>query len=199
MPLGEGLSAAGLRSPLRVRNNEKNVTIFTKSVGGDLLKVVFTAAGTSGAEQRVPLALAEDIDFLNALEQGVLTVIDGPRAIVEALQSEADAARKQHMLEQERAALKMVDRAQDRDIVGVTCVGPAPVGRSGSCGRQLLQSAKVQGEEPPLCPEHEHLAPMFHLVETGGKGYEESGASETSAGVVRREWKQAVITDRATG
>jgi hypothetical protein len=193
MPFGD-LTTAGMRSPLRVRNNENNVTVFTKQVNGDPLKVIFGAAGTATAEQRVPLALAEDIDFLNALEQGVLTVISGPPEVVAALQSEADLARAERQRQQEASALSMVDRAQDKDMLGVTCIGPASTGRSGHCGRPLIMSAKQSGSVPPLCPEHESLAPTFHLVETGSKGEEASGASESSAGIVRREWKQAVMT-----
>lgn len=193
MPFDD-LTSLGLRTPLTVRNNEPNVTIFAKTVNGDMTRVTFGAAGTATAEQRVPLQFAEDIDFLNALEQGVLTVVGGPANVVEILRSSADEARRSHQATLEAQATAMVDRAQDRDIVGLRCVGPAPFGRDGSCGRQLLQSAKAQGEHPPLCPEHEHLAPTFHLVEVGSKGYEESGASESTAGIVRREWKQAVIT-----
>lgn len=194
MPLDD-LSAMGLRQPLVVRNNEKNTTVFTKQVNGDPLRVVFTAAGTPGAEQRVPLALAEDIDFLNSLEQGVLTVIGGDPQIVAALQNSADEARAQRQRQQEAAVMSTVDRSQDKDMLGLTCIGPAPAGRQGNCGRALIQSAKQSGSTPPLCPEHEHLAPTYHLVETGSKGEEESGASESSAGVVRREWKQAVLTE----
>lgn len=193
MPFDD-LSSIGLRTPLVVRNNEPNVTIFAKTVNGDMTRVTFGAKGTATAEQRVPLQFAEDIDFLNALEQGVLTVIGGPPQVVDALQSSANEYRQRHQAELQAQTMSMVDRAQDRDIVGLRCVGPAPFGRDGSCGRQLLQSAKTQGEVPPLCPEHENLAPLFHLVETGSKGEEASGASESSAGIVRREWKQSTLT-----
>lgn len=182
----------GLTRPLRVQNLEANMTVFAKQVNGDPFRVQFSAHGHSGDTQRVPLALCEDIDFLNALESGVLKIVDGPEEIVEALQFETERVRA----EREASAAKstdLLDRRQDRDIVGVTCIGPAPAGRSGNCGRSLIQSAKQQGEVPPLCSEHQSLAPTYHLVETGSKG---EGATESRDGVVRREWRAAVMTER---
>lgn len=186
-------SVATLRSPLRVENLMPNTTVFTKQVNGDPLKVVFTAAGTPGAVQRVPLALAEDIDFLNSLDQGTLKVIDGPPEYVQALQVETGKVRA----EREQAAkdaVSMLDRRQDRDIIGVTCVGPAPAGRSGMCGAQLLQSAAQSKKIPPLCEAHKSLAPNFYLSEAGSRGEEESGASETTAGEVRSQWREVTMT-----
>lgn len=191
MPL-ETPSALSVKRPLRIQNMEKNTTVFTKTVNGNALRIVLTAHGTANDTQRVPLDLAEDIDFLNSLEMGIIKVIDGPDDVVAFLRVEAERVRTERE-EQAQRAMAVIDRRQDRDIVGATCIGPAPQGRTGNCGRALLQSARQQGEVPPLCPEHEHLAPNFHLVETGSKG---EGATESRDGVVRREWRQAVITER---
>lgn len=191
---------ATVRQPLKVQNNEPNKTVFTKQVNGDPLKIIFGAKGQHDAVQRVPLALAEDIDFLNALEQGVLTVVDGPADVVDYLRNEREAIREERQAEERQKATSVLDRSeQDRAIVGVACVGPAPAGRSGECNRPVLQKAAQAGQAPPLCPEHEHMADQFHLVETGSKGDKALGASETSAGVVRREWRRAVITERVRG
>lgn len=179
-----------VRSPLRVRNKEANTTVFTKTVNGDSLRLIFGPAGTHNDTQRVPLALAEDIDFLNSLEQGVLEIVSGPEDVMESLKFETEQVRAERAEAQERT-VGTLDRRQDRDIVGVTCIGPAPKGRDGLCKTPLIQQASQRNEQPPLCPVHLHLAPTFYLAEAGSKGGEQDGATQNSAGIVRREWKQA--------
>lgn len=195
MPVSDQSVAAqgsGFARPLRVQNLEANTTVFAKQVNGDPLKITFAAHGNAGDTQRVPTALAQDIDFLNSLEQGVLKVVDGPEDLVAELQFETERQRA----ERAEAAVKVtetLDRRQERDIVGVTCIGPAPAGRQGTCDRPLIQSAKQQAEVPPLCSEHAGLAPTFYLAEAGSKGED---ATESRDGVVRREWRQVTMTER---
>lgn len=189
MPL-ETTAPLSVRQPLRVRNLERNTTVFAKTINGNSHRITFGAAGTPNDTLRVPIELAEDIDFLNSLEMGIIEVVDGPADVVEYLQFETKRVREERE-EQAQRASEVLDRRQDRDLVGVTCIGPAPAGRTGKCGRSLIQSAKQQGEVPPLCPDHTHLAPTFHLVESGSKG---EGATESRDGVVRREWRAAVMT-----
>jgi hypothetical protein len=112
--------------------------------------------------------------------------------VVEFLTRETDAVRQQRADEQAKAT-SMLDHRQERDIVGVTCIGPAPAGRTGECGVPLIQSAKVSAEQPPLCGNHAHLAPKFFLAEAGSKG---EGATENRDGVVRREWRTAEMAPR---
>lgn len=196
MPLDAQTAATGesafLRRPLRVQNLEPNKTVFAKVVDGNMVKVDFAAKGYSGDTQRVPMSIINDTDFLNSLEAGVLKVVDGPAEVLEALQFETEQVRR----EREESASKHIeslDRRQDRDIVGATCIGPAPTGREGTCGRALIQSAKQQGEQPPLCEEHSHLFHKFYLAETGSKGQD---ATESRDGVVRREWREVTVTER---
>ena len=183
--------------PLTVRNSEKNTTVFTKTVGGDMVRITWGAAGSFNDTQRVPDSLADDVDFLNALDQGVLTVEDGPSEIVERLHREtrASAERREQQLAAQAAQTEAVmNRSQDRDLMGASCIGPAPAGRQGLCGRSLVISRKNVEDVPPLCAEHAHLAPTFILTEDGSKG---EGATQSREGVVRREWKQATLMPAA--
>ena len=189
MQLDAPRPAGTLRGILRVQNNEPNATVFSKQLNGDPFKVQFAAKGYPGDTQRVPVALAEDIDFINSLESGVLTIIDGPSDIVEGLQFETAQVREERQqMEQQHTA--MLDRRQDRDIVGTTCIGPGPTGRDAKCNRSLIQSAKQGSEQPPLCSQHAHLSPNFFLAEAGSKGED---ATESRDGVVRREWKTVTM------
>lgn len=179
--------------PLRVKNMEPNTSVFAKTLNGDpTFRVTFAAKGHEGDTQRMPVAIAQDTEFLNSLERGVLKVVGGPKEIVEALQFETDQVRA----EREAAAAKnteMLDRRQDRDYVGLRCIGPAPAGREGTCGRSLIMGAKQQAENPPLCKEHEGLRTQFYLAEAGSRG-QIGEATESRDAIVRREWKPVQMT-----
>src|SRR4051794_33065757 len=122
--------------PLLVRNRESNATVFGKIIGGENIRVLWGASGTPDDTQRVPNSFAEDVDFLNSLDKGILEVIEAPADIKESLQRETESL----AAERERRALaasEMVDRQADKSMTAETCKGPAPRGRSGQCGRQV--------------------------------------------------------------
>lgn len=190
--VGSGL----LRKPLRVRNNEPNMTVFTKTVAGDALRLSLAPSGQPGDTVRFPLALAEDIDFLNALDQGVISVVDGPPEVVAALQTNTEEIRAERQEDERRRIGLTMDRSQDNDMIGMSCIGPAGGNRQGKCGRPLIQKAAQTGKVPPLCTTHEHMAPLFSLREVGSRGDAETGASQSTAGIVRQEWRQATFGDQ---
>lgn len=193
-PAAAGQGGLRLRRPLMVKNLEGNATTFAKVVNGNALNLRWTAKGHPGDTQRVPYDIVEDTDFLNSLEQGIFEVVDGEPEYVEFLRRETSAVRDRR--EQEAAkATDMLDRRQDKDMVGVSCIGPAPAGREGECGKALVQSAKAAAEQPPLCSLHSNLSHQFFLAEAGSKG---EGATETRDGVVRREWRKVQMTGRQT-
>lgn len=178
--------------PLTVRNNERNTTVFTKTINGDPVKIVWEALGQPKDSQRVPDAFAEDIDFLNALEQGVLTVTNGPAEVLARIDVETASAQAMRAEQQSRAAAaseNFMERSQDKDLISASCIGPGP--RPGQkCQRPLLIPSKDIKDVPPLCEEHGTLAPTFYLNESGSRG---EGATETREGVVTRDWQQVVI------
>lgn len=193
MSLTASTPAPVLRGMLTVRNLEPNATVFSKQINGDPFRVQFAAAGFPGDEQRVPAALADDIDFVNSLERGIFEVINGDPDLVKALQFQTSAAREAREAEEARYA-EVLDRRQERDMLGAICIGPAPVGRTGECGRPLIRSAS-DGEHPPLCAQHKHLVNEFFLAEAGSKG---EGATPDRDGVVRREWRRAEVVRTRT-
>lgn len=178
---------------LRVQNHEPNTTVFAKPVKGDPVRITWGAKGSPDDTQRVPDSLADDVDFLNTLERGALKVIDGPEELVKRLQYETARFAEDRKAQQERATAS-IERTQDKDMVGEKCIGPGPEGRDAKCGRAVLIKHSQLSEVPPLCEQHEHLAPRFLLHEEGSRG---EGATETRAGVVRREWREATLTSPA--
>lgn len=180
--------------PLRVRNHQPNTTVFAKTMDGNLVRIIFLPKGIEGDVQRVPDALADDIDFLNSLDQGVLEVVDGPPEIMEKIRAEIDLTKRDRRNRAEAASNASIeatiDRSVDKSMVGFECIAPRDGRPDLRCGQQVVMKRSEVNDKPPLCPHHEMLADTFYLVETGSKG---EGATETSAGVIRREWKQAAM------
>lgn len=182
--------------PMRVQNHEKNTTVFAKMVDGNLVRIVFKPEGVDGDIQRVPDSFADDIDFLNAIDQGVISVVDGPPAIIEKINAEKSRSavdRQESQARQQAAVEATMDRSADNSMLGFECIAPKDGRPDLRCSETVVMKRTEVNDKPPLCPKHIMQADTFYLVEQGSKGYEASGASETSAGVIRREWKQAAM------
>ncbi len=180
--------------PLKVRNTTTSTTVFAKVIDGNSIKVTWGPKGQPNDVQRCPDALAQDTDFLNSLETGILVVESGPEAVMAMLKDEVRDIAADRAEAAARAAADIeatMDRKQDRDILSVTCIGPAGENRTGYCGKAVLVMNAAKADVPPLCEAHAHLADQFYLSEAGSKG---EGATESKAGVVRREWKQIQMT-----
>lgn len=155
--------------PLMVENHESNRTVFSKSISGSVQTFVWEAQGTPGDLQRVPDALADDVDFLNALDQGCLSLVDGTNPeVVDRIRADAQVVKDRRVQSEERLASK-VDRQSSRDILGTQCLGPDLRG-TGQCDQTVLISAKSKDEEPPLCQRHKALTNQFALTEQGSRG-----------------------------
>lgn len=182
--------------PLMVQNNGASTTLF--ALPGGRQPIIWAPSGSPNGEdvQRVPDDLAKDIEFLRALDHGVLTVVDGddPDVLVSLQRSSSQYAERQARAREASEAL--LDRRQDRDIVGEACIGPDSRGNDGKCGNQVLMRASERNETPPLCNIHKGLAPQFYLTQEGSKG---EGASETRAGEITRTWKRVTMTAPARG
>lgn len=181
--------------PLTVRNREPNATVFGKVIAGESIRVLWSAAGHPDDTQRVPNTFAEDIDFLNAIDRGILEVISGPEDLMEALKRETTelAAVREHRAQ---VATTLVDRQADKSMTAQTCLGPAPMGRSGECGRTVLVLSKAAKDTPPLCPEHQALTPEFVLDIEGSKGQD---ATQSRDGEIRHVWTRVTLAPRVKG
>ena len=181
--------------PLLVRNHEPNATVFGKIIGGENIRVLWGAAGTAEDTQRCPNSFAEDVDFLNSLDRGILEVVEAPENILAGLQRET-ASLAAERERRSQVAASMVDHQADKSMSAFTCIGPAPRGRSGKCDRSVLVLSKAAKDTPPLCAEHSHLAPEFVLELVGSKG---EGATQSRDGDVRHEWTRVQMTAPVKG
>lgn len=178
--------------PLLVQNNSESTTLF--AIGGGKQPLIWKPKGDISGEdvQRVPTDLADDIDFLRALDNGILTVInaDDPEVLAR-LQRETSAfadRQKQAAAAQEA----VLDRRQDRDLIAEGCIGPHANGRGvEQCGAPVLMRAKEKDLHPPLCPRHKGMEHEFYLTQTGSKG---EGATDYSPGQVSHKWSRVQMT-----
>lgn len=181
--------------PLLVQNNEPNTTVFSK-VG--MQPIVWAMAGdpNGGDVQRVPDNWADDIDFLNALDRGTLTLLDSSNPEISerlAKQSAVFRERREAAASQQTAVL---DRRQDRDLTSVGCIGPHSNGRGvEDCGELVLLRAANLGEVPPLCGRHKHLINEFYLVESGSAGESHTDRPAEKS----RTWKRVTMTAPVRG
>jgi hypothetical protein len=169
---------------LLVRNEETGPTVFAKTVEGlGSVRIVWGPKGTAEEVQRVSDKLLEDADFLTSMDRGTLVVEDtgDPEVAAKLAAFQASARDARERAEQRTAA--SIDRRQQRDLVGETCVGPnRSAGREALCGTAVIRSAKEMDETPPLCPRHQGLINEFVLVEAGSKGDERDP--------LRKVWKR---------
>lgn len=184
--------------PLMVQNNAASTTLF--ALPGKQ-PIIWTAAGDPMGDdvQRVPDDLAKDIDFLRSLDQGLLSVVDGddPEVLASLQRSSTKYADRQAA--NAAKAESIMDRKQDRDLLGIDCLGPDARGNDAKCGATVLMRASdVTGADPkpPLCDRHKALAPQFYLTQDGSKG---EGATESRAGQITRTWRRVQMTAPARG
>lgn len=175
--------------PLLVQNELTNRTVFSKSINGSMQTFIWEAKDDprGGDLIRLPDFLKDDVDFLNALDQGTLTLTesDDP-AVKERIESQASIVRQRRVQASERLAATIEQRG-GRDILGTPCLGPALNGR-GNCETVVLQPAAIRDDEPPLCDRHSALANEFALIETGSKG--------DQSNPLRKQWVRAEMTPR---
>lgn len=113
--------------------------------------------------QRTPDAAAEDINFMKALDGGVISIVSAPAEVTAKLDKQQVSFRQQKE-EREARVAQSIDRQQDNDMVMVECIGPNPSGR-GQCGQGVPIRSRQRDKKPPLCSTHDGLRNQFVLTE----------------------------------
>lgn len=150
--------------PLLVRNLSDGPTVF--SVLKDGVAIEWQGKDNPDGEdlQQVPDALVENVDFLKAVQRGVLVVEDAPDALKEMLAKQTDAFERRTS-KAAQASRDAIDPAAHNDIVSTECIGPNNRG-SGLCGAPVPVREKTKNERPPLCERHRQLEGQYVPEET---------------------------------
>lgn len=152
--------------PTMVRNHQAGPTTFSDDATGQK-PVVWQGAGDVNRQdvRPIPDAFLESVAFLQAVENGIFSIIDSERDRT-AIQ---DAHRRQFQAAQERqqsAGTEYFDSKPNEDIIVTSCIGPA--GKTGKlCGETVTLTAQQRGNTVPLCIKHSYLKVQFIPTETG--------------------------------
>lgn len=131
--------------------------------------------------QRTPDAAAEDINFMKALDGGIISIVSAPTEVTSKLEKQQVAYRQQRDERQAKVSASL-DRQQDNDMVMESCIGPNPSGR-GQCGQGVPVRSRQRGKKPPLCPTHDGLRNQYVLSE-------DVNAPLDSDGKTPQSWKR---------
>jgi hypothetical protein len=169
MPLPVGLEElAALGGPERrtvvIRNTLPTIATFVDDTGASRIAMKWEAAGDphGGDVREVPQELLANPQFREMVYRGIYAIDTDPQILRRAL----EAQRSHWDSRQLSAASAEVElmRSQDQVVAtGQPCI--APRGRE-LCGAYGIVDEKTK-DQPPLCPEHRHLAPQYKPNETG--------------------------------
>ena len=149
--------------PFAVRNLEAGKSVFSDPIRN--ISLEWSGAGDvdGGDIQQVPDELAENVNFIRAMQKGIFEVEEAPEAIKTALEKQSASWRKQKA-ESAKVSAEAIDPEANNDLVPVPCVGPGP--RAGiNCGEAVLLREKTKDDKPPLCDRHKSLAGEYVMTE----------------------------------
>lgn len=143
-----------------LRNKKNGVTVLTPDRSDPRNYLEFQAAGdpSGGDVQYVSEELAASSAAVKAILHGVLELEEDTMspAVAQAFQQQMQVAKRQR--EQAEAQIAAtIERTENTDIVGESCVGPGERADK-PCGASVPMREKALRDTPPLCVRHQPLA-----------------------------------------
>lgn len=150
-----------------LRNLKPGVTVITPQFNDPKVYLEFQAAGdpSGGDIQYISEELAATPSCVKAIMHGVLALEENTMSpeVAQAFQQQMDVATSRRK-QAEAQIQQSIDRPQNRDLVGQTCVGPGE--RAGStCGAVVAMQDRAHQDTAPLCARHFDLATQYVRVE----------------------------------
>lgn len=154
-------------SLVALKNERPGVTVLTPDPADPQHYITFQAKGdpSGGDIQYVQQAVATTPACAKAILSNVLSV-DAETLTDDVAQAFRERMKVTEMqrAQAEAAAVQVIDRPENRDIVGVTCVGPGT--RPGvPCGDSVSMRELGSNEAAPLCSRHSGLALQYIKME----------------------------------
>lgn len=158
-------------SALLVRNTRPGPTTLTPVEGSSEYLVWQGAGDPEGQDvQLVSEEAAKTLPFQRAVARQLL-VVEGDELpqdpMVQAYLERQHALAEAKRLKAEAEIENGIDRAEQRVLHGLECVGPDTRG-IGVCGTLVSVSGKSKDQVPPLCERHKHLA-LEYVAEVSEK------------------------------
>lgn len=175
-----------------VNNTRKRVIV---PMGDKTPSVVLMPSGDITGGDMVPIdtSAAESSSVYQAVRTGKVSVRDSDEDMSTLL-----AEREQALSEKRdeaagktaEAVESVMERTQDRDLVGSECIAPSAANPNLPCGASVVRPNAVNGAEPPLCSRHASMAGQYVATEVGPK----EGA--LSAGPAQTQWTRIAGLDK---
>lgn len=153
-----------------VRNTSKKPLVIP--LGRGEAPLVFQPSGDAAGGDIIPIdaEVAESAAIHKALSRGYIVKDNGEddeefHADLARREEERLARRAEAQAAKERVVTESIDRKQDRDLVGLTCVAPSEANPNLPCGVSVIRPAVVKGDAPPLCGVHENQSANYVAVE----------------------------------
>lgn len=161
-----------------LRNLKDGVTVLTPNFSDPRNYLEFQAAGdpSGGDLQYVSEELTTAPAVVKALQHGVLALEEDTLSpdVKAAFDQQMRVAREQRERQAAQVA-EAIDRPENRDIIGESCVGPGT--KPGTaCGTSVPQRERAMSDLAPLCSKHAHLAMEYTRVEDNS--YNPDGSSQ---------------------
>lgn len=97
-------------------------------------------------------------EFRKAMNRGVFAPVDD--SLGDAAMEAQRVAHQANQDEQAAKAIAMVDEHRQQSVLAVPCVGPGSRPDS-TCGATTIVAPGEEGDRPPLCATHAHLASNY--------------------------------------
>lgn len=144
-------------------------------LGKGLHPVVLLPQGDHSGGDMVPIDsdVAESSGVYQAVRTGKVAVQDVDGDGFTALEQRDQA------LEQRRAEAKaettdvvesVMERRQDRDLVGALCIAPSAANPNLPCDAEVIRPNVKNGDEPPLCTRHQSMSGQYVATEVEPEG-----------------------------
>ena len=149
---------------LLVRNTQRGPTVFSNMKNNEAVEWAGAGDPMQDDLQQVPEHFLEDVNFMKAVNRGILVVENADDPEIAAKFQQQSAAWAKLRDEKAQRAQATVEQEENNDLLMVPCVGPATRG-TGECGQGVPLAEKQRKERAPLCPTHTHLAPQYVMSE----------------------------------
>lgn len=175
-----------------VNNTRKRVIV---PLGANAAPVVLMPSGDITGGDMVPIdsSVAESSSVYQAVRTGKVSLRDSDEE-VDALLAEREQAlsqkREQAVEESVDAVESVLERSQDRDLIGSECIAPSAANANLPCGASVVRPNVTNGSEPPLCSRHASMSGQYIATEV------EPREGALSAGPAQTKWTRMEGLDR---
>lgn len=143
-----------------IRNKQGGPTVYSPNASPKDY-IVWERSGDPNGGDVMPVSeeVLSQPQFQRILQRGVLEIVDDADTIKTATEAQIAHWNERQSYGETQAA-ESIEYAVQNDLVMATCIGPSARGE-GKCGVEVSVKESELSTRPPLCSQHESLAPSF--------------------------------------